>query len=67
MAGTAPTARPAWEAPYRVAESQAGYFTTAQAAEAGISTALIAHHLGSNTIRRVRRGIYRLTRFPMSD
>lgn len=60
-------ARPDWEALYQVAESQAGYFTSGQATDAGISTALIAHHLGAGAIRRPRRGVYRLTRFPSSD
>ncbi len=49
---------------YAVAESQAGYFTTAQAGDAGYSRALVAHHAKSGSFARVRSGVYRLVRFP---
>lgn len=58
---------PSWDALYATAELQAGYFTTVQAAEAGYSPQLLYKHLKAGRIRRVRRGVYRLVHFPMSD
>lgn len=58
---------PSWDALYATTELQAGYFTTAQGAEAGYSPQLLYKHLEAGRIRRVRRGIYRLVHFPMSD
>lgn len=54
------------DALYSVAETQAGYFTTAQAAEAGYSRSLVSHHAAAGNFLRVRRGVYRLSRFPGS-
>jgi predicted transcriptional regulator of viral defense system len=51
---------------YLVAETRAGYFTTAQAADAGYSRALLAHHAASGSLERVDHGIYRLRRYPES-
>ncbi len=51
---------------YLVAERQAGYFTTAQAKEQGVSRQLLQRHLQSGSIRRETHGIYRLTDFPTS-
>lgn len=61
------TTSPSWDALYATAELQAGYFTTAQGAEAGYLPQLLYKHLNAGRIRRVRRGIYRLVHFPMSD
>ncbi|OIP37095.1 MAG: hypothetical protein AUK47_14085 [Deltaproteobacteria bacterium CG2_30_63_29] len=61
------TTSPSWNALYATAELQAGYFTTAQGAEAGYSPQLLYKHLKAGRVRRVRRGIYRLVHFPMSD
>lgn len=58
---------PSWDALYATAELQAGYFTTAQGAEAGYSPQLLNKHLEAGRLRRVRRGVYRLVHFPMSD
>ena len=58
---------PSWDALYATAELQAGYFTTVQAAEAGYSPQLLYKHLKAGRVRRVRRGIYRLVHFPLSD
>jgi len=49
---------------YRIAEPQAGYFTSAQAQTAGICHQLLSHHAKRGHIIRVRRGIYRLALFP---
>jgi len=61
------TNSPSWDALYATAELQAGYFTTAQGAEAGYSPQLLYKHLEAGRIRRVRRGIYRLVHFPTTD
>ena len=58
---------PSWDALYAVAEPQAGYFTTAQGAAAGYSPQLLYKHLKAGRVRRMRRGIYRLVHFPISD
>jgi predicted transcriptional regulator of viral defense system len=52
---------------FGAAVQQGGLFTTAQAAAAGYSPQLIAHHLGGGRSQRVRRGIYRLAHFPFVD
>lgn len=57
---------PDWDALFEIAQSQAGYFTTKQAACAGYSPQLLSHHL-DRRIERVRRGVYRLVHFPASD
>jgi predicted transcriptional regulator of viral defense system len=50
---------------YALAEPQAGYFTTAQALEAGIARQYLQHHLRkSGKLIRVGHGIYRLVQFP---
>ena len=58
---------PAWTTLYALAASQDGYFTTAQAADAGYSRPLLDHHVKSGRFLRVQRGIYRLRDFPTSD
>jgi predicted transcriptional regulator of viral defense system len=57
---------PDWDALFEVAQGQAGYFTTRQGAVAGYSPQLLAY-LGDKKVVRVRRGIYRLVHFPVSD
>jgi predicted transcriptional regulator of viral defense system len=52
---------------YATAEGQEGLFTAAQAGEAGYSAQLLGHHRRRGTFRRVRRGIYRLVRFPPGE
>jgi len=64
--GEAPSKSPDWDALFGVAQAQAGYFTTGQAAQAGYSPQLLAY-LGDKKVLRVRRGIYRLVHFPSSD
>lgn len=58
---------PEWDRLYETAATQAGFFTTRQAAEAGFSDQLLVHHVRGGNIRRVRRGIYRLVRFPSGE
>lgn len=52
---------------YLLAEAQAGYFTTAQSAEAGMDPSTLSHHARpGGRYLRVRRGLYRLRHFPSS-
>jgi predicted transcriptional regulator of viral defense system len=52
---------------YRIAESQAGYFTTEQAIDAGMDRSTLRHHARpGGRCERVRRGLYRLRHFPSS-
>ena len=50
-----------------LAASQAGYFTTTQAADTGYSRPLLDHNVGTGRFMRVLRGIYRLRDFLSSD
>ena len=59
--------KPSWDRLFEVASHQDGLFTTSQAQEAGYSPQLLAHHLRSGRIARVRRAIYRLVHFPLAD
>lgn len=52
---------------YDVALGQAGYFTAAQAREAGYSLQLLQHHLNRGSLERAGRGIFRLVRFPATE
>ncbi len=51
---------------YGIAEGQLGYFTAAQARAAGIHQVRLVQLHQSGDIERVSRGVYRLTRFPVS-
>lgn len=52
---------------YRLAESQAGYFTTQQAQASGVQRSTLRHHAqAGGRYQRVRRGLYRLRHFPSS-
>jgi predicted transcriptional regulator of viral defense system len=52
---------------YAIAESQAGYFTAAQAIEAGMDRSTLGHHARpGGRYLRVGRGLYRLRHFPSS-
>lgn len=52
---------------FGVAVGQAGYFTAAQAREAGYSLQLLQHHLNRGSLERAGRGIFRFVRFPASE
>lgn len=56
--------RPDLDQLFGVAVGQAGYFTAAQAREAGYSLQLLQHHLQRGNLERAGRGIFRLVRFP---
>jgi predicted transcriptional regulator of viral defense system len=49
---------------YPLAERRAGYVTTAQAAEVGVSRQQLSYLARTGSLERVAHGIYRLRRFP---
>lgn len=52
---------------YRLAESQAGYFTARQAVDSGMDRSTLRHHARpSGRYERIRRGLFRLRHFPTS-
>lgn len=51
---------------YELADEQAGYFTAAQARAAGVHQVRLAQLHQRGDIERVTRGVYRLTRYPIS-
>ncbi|MBM4459636.1 MAG: hypothetical protein FJ011_18055 [Chloroflexi bacterium] len=53
-----------YERLYRIAEAQAGYFTTAQAGAVGIDRNRLTRYTAAGQLERVRHGIYRLASFP---
>jgi len=58
---------PDWDQLYHQAASQAGHFTLAEAEACGYSSQHLQKHLKAGRISRVRRAIYRLTRFPPTE
>jgi predicted transcriptional regulator of viral defense system len=52
------------DALYPLAERRAGYVTTAQAAEVGVSRQQLSYLARTGSLERVAHGIYRLRRFP---
>ena len=59
--------KPDWEALLELANSQAGYFTTAQARGLGFSPELLIHHRKRGRLERARRGVYRVRHLPAQD
>jgi len=58
--------RPDRSALDQLAYAQEGYFSASQAAELGFSPQLLAHHTRAGRFERVRRGLYRLSDYPVS-
>ena len=52
---------------YRIAEPQAGYFTTKQAKKAGYTENNFLYHINAGNWIKHCRGIYRLAHFPESE
>jgi predicted transcriptional regulator of viral defense system len=59
--------RPDREGLYMLASEQAGHVTTAQAAEYGVSPALLSYHTSTGTMRRIYPGVYRFRDYPSSS
>lgn len=51
---------------FELASQQAGYFTSKQARNSGFNWDMLSYHTRKGHFLRVRRGLYRLTRFPAS-
>jgi len=51
---------------YTLASTQAGYFTTPQAREHGVSWRALTHHAARGRFWRLRRGLYRFRDYPSS-
>jgi predicted transcriptional regulator of viral defense system len=49
-----------------LADNHGGYFTTAEAAEIGLSRRSLSHHATAGTLERVDHGVYRLRLYPAS-
>jgi predicted transcriptional regulator of viral defense system len=58
---------PSRDALFEAASPQGGYFTLAQARDAGISPQLLQYYLRSTRIERAGRGIFRLHHFPATS
>ena len=58
--------REAYERVYELAADQLGYFTTAQAREAGLTPMSVVMMANRHVIERVSRGVYRLEHYPPS-
>ncbi len=52
---------------FTIAESQDGYFTMAQALEAGFARSMHSYHVKAGNWLREHRGIYRLRQFPLTE
>jgi predicted transcriptional regulator of viral defense system len=52
---------------FAIAESQGGYFTMAQALEAGFSRSTHSYHVKEGNWLREHRGIYRLRQYPQTE
>jgi predicted transcriptional regulator of viral defense system len=52
---------------YEIAEGQSGYFTAAQAKAAGVHQVRLVQLARQGDIERQTRGVYRFTRFPVSQ
>ena len=59
--------RPDWNRLYELASGQGGYFTLADAAEAGFSAPLLQHHLKARRVERSGRSVLRLVNFHPTD
>jgi predicted transcriptional regulator of viral defense system len=51
---------PDWEALWRLAESQGGFFTNADARSCGVRRSLLSHYFRRNVFPRIHRGVYLL-------
>jgi predicted transcriptional regulator of viral defense system len=56
--------KPDYNKLYEFAEDQAGYFTAAQALQAGFSWERLSNSVKSGKFQRISVGVYRLTQFP---
>lgn len=62
-----PRRSPRWDELYQLARPQQGYFTLAQAREAGYSPQVLEYHLRKGRLERVGHGLYRLALYPPGE
>jgi predicted transcriptional regulator of viral defense system len=55
---------PEWDTLFTLAQGQAGYFTTREAAKYHVGTALLTHHVGIGRLQHVGRGVFRFSNYP---
>lgn len=58
---------PNWEGLHALAQGQAGYFTTRDAADHHIGTALLTHHAKTRRIVHAGRGVFRFAQYPSTE
>lgn len=56
-----------WDALFSVAVRQEGFFSAAQAKEAGCSQQLLGRYLATGKVERIRRALYRVVHFPRGE
>jgi predicted transcriptional regulator of viral defense system len=61
------TSKSPWDSLFRIAVGQEGFFSAAQANEAGCSQQLLGRYLATGKIERVRRALYRIVHFPRGE
>jgi predicted transcriptional regulator of viral defense system len=61
------TSKSPWDALFRIAVTQEGIFSAAQAKESGCSQQLLGRYLATGKIERVHRAIYRIVHFPRGE
>jgi len=59
--------KPDYDSLYKIAENQAGYFTTSQARVVGYSWERLSNLTKTNKFIRIEKGLYRLNNFPFSS
>jgi len=57
---------PQWNHLFELAQGQAGYFTTRDAAAHHIGTALLTHHAHTGKLQHAGRGVFRFAQYPAS-
>lgn len=66
MAASKPRTSP-WTALFDIAVVQEGFFSAAQAKQAGCSQQLIGRYLATGKVERVQRALYRVVHFPRGE
>jgi len=56
-----------WAALFNIAVGQEGFFSAAQAKEAGCSQQLLGRYLATGKVERVHRALYRIVHFPRGE
>lgn len=65
--GTSKPKKSPWDALFSIAVAQEGFFSAAQAKDAGCSQQLLGRYLATGKIERVQRALYRIVHFPKGE